>query len=277
MIAPQRPRRNPPWSEEELILALDLYLRWGLLDAANPAVTDLSKVLNNLTVHSERPDEARFRNPNGVALKLANFAAIDPNHPGRGMTRGGKRDAMVWDQYSSNQDTLAAIAAAIRDGHGLPTAEPPELTGSRIIEVEIEEQHVEHFQVYVTGQAIEAKRREQRLVLAYTDHLRDQDHRVARHMYRLGGSVSNLVCDIVDETDRVLYEAKGDVLRTSVRMGIGQLLDYRRFETPPMGLAILLPRRPAEDLIELIRSVPAAVVWRTKDGFESIQPPSEDV
>ena len=268
--------RNPPWAEEELILALDLYVRSGLLGAANPAVLDLSKVLNNLTIHSERPDEARFRNPNGVALKLANFAAIDPNHNGRGMTRGGKRDAIVWNRYSLDEDTLAATATAIRDGIGLP-AEPPEPTGPRIIEVEIEEQHVEHFQVSVPDQVNEATRREQSLVRAYVDHLRSQGHTVKRHRYPLGGSIPTLVCDLVDVTDQILYEAKGDVRRTSVRMGIGQLLDYRRFEPPSISLALLLPRQPAEDLIELISSIPAAAVWRTKDGFSSIQPPSEGV
>ena len=48
----ERPRRNPPWAEEELILALDLYLRAGLLDAEEQAVTDLSRDLNALTVHT---------------------------------------------------------------------------------------------------------------------------------------------------------------------------------------------------------------------------------
>ena len=42
---------------------------------------ELSHGLNALTLHPERPDAARFRNPNGVALKLANFAALDPNYP----------------------------------------------------------------------------------------------------------------------------------------------------------------------------------------------------
>ena len=93
----EKPRRNPPWAEEELILALDLYLREGLLDDKDQAVIELSGDLNALTVHSERPDAFRFRNPNGVALKLANFAALDPNYGGRGMTRGGRRDAEVWE------------------------------------------------------------------------------------------------------------------------------------------------------------------------------------
>ena len=133
---------------------------------------------------------------------------------------------------------------------------------------EIEAQHVERFLVTVPGKDIEADRRERRLVLAYRDHLESQGHEVTGHRYSLPESTSQLVCDLVDETDQVLCEAKGDVRRTSVRMAIGQLLDYRRFEPPTMSLAVLLPRKPPQDLVELIRSVPASAVWRTKDGFE---------
>ena len=270
----ERPPRNPPWAEEELILALDLYLRSGPLDDANPAVMDLSRILNDLTIQPERPDAGRFRNPNGVALKLANFAAIDPNYVGRGMTRGGKRDTEVWNRYASDEDTFSTTAAAIREGREPP---PPTVRldkPARPHVVEVEAQHVEQFQVSVPSQDIEATRREQSLVLKYVDHLRDMGHRVTRHRYPLLGSIPALVCDLVDETDRVLYEAKGDVRRTSVRMAVGQLLDSRRFEPPSMSLAILLPRQPAQDLIELIRSVPATAVWRTNDGFASIKPPT---
>ena len=88
-------RRNPPWAFDELVLALDLYLREGQLDDSHARVVELSQLLNHLPIHTIRPDLERFRNPNGVALKLANFAALDPNYPGVGMTRGGKRDAEV--------------------------------------------------------------------------------------------------------------------------------------------------------------------------------------
>ena len=268
----ERPSRNPPWAEEELILALDLYLRSGLLDDAAPAVVDLSRELNALTIHSERPDAVRFRNPNGVALKLANFAAIDPNYRGRGMTRGGKRDSEVWDRYASDEDTLVEAAAAVREGREQPAVRPAQPPRAHPIESEVEAQHVERFQVSVPDQVIEAARREQTLVLDYRDHLENSGHRVTRHQYELHESSSLLACDLVDETDHVLYEAKGDVRRTSVRMAIGQLLDYRRFEAPSMSLAVLLPREPVQDLIALIHSVPASAVWRTKAGFDSAQP-----
>ncbi len=266
------PPRNPSWAEEELILALDLYLRRGTLDSANPAVVELSRVLNALTIQPERPDAARFRNPNGVTLKLANFAAIDLTYPGRGMTRGGKRDTEVWDRYASDKDMLAEVAAAIREGHEPPSPTVRRDESARPEVVEVEAQHVERFQVSVSSQETESTRREQSLVLKYVDHLESLGHTVTRHRYHLQGTSSALVCDLVDETEHVLYEAKGDVRRTSVRMAIGQILDYKRFEPSSMSMAILLPREPSQDLIELIRSVPATAVWSIVDGFRSIPP-----
>ena len=138
--------------------------------------------------------------------------------------------------------------------------------------VRVEAQHVEQFDVSVSGEEIEATRREQSLVLAYADHLESQGHRVMRHMYRPPGLDSALACDLVDETDCVLYEAKGDVRRTSIRMAIGQLFDYCRFESEDMERAILLPQQPTQDLIALIHSAGVSAVWRTEDGFEKFQP-----
>jgi 5-methylcytosine-specific restriction enzyme A len=109
-----RASRNPKWARDELILALDLYLRHGLLDDRHPEVIELSRVLNTLPIHTVRPDAEKFRNPNGVALKLANFAAIDPNYHGAGMARGGQRDAEVWHRYANDRPTLARLAADLR-------------------------------------------------------------------------------------------------------------------------------------------------------------------
>src|ERR1039458_2470519 len=92
------PGRNPDWAEDELILALDLYLRDGALDDRDTRIIELSELLNSLPIHTTRPDVERFRNPNGVALKLANFSALDPNYPGVGMGRAERGDLHVWDR-----------------------------------------------------------------------------------------------------------------------------------------------------------------------------------
>lgn len=120
----RRPARNPVWERDELILALDLYFRLDrkVPDDADPEVVALSELLNLLPIHSDPPDEQRFRNPNGVALKLANFRALE--QPGHGMSRGGKRDRQVWDEFSGDPETLGRTANAIREGYGSPNAEP---------------------------------------------------------------------------------------------------------------------------------------------------------
>jgi len=260
-----------------LVLALDLYLREGLLGNKHSGVQDLSRALNALDLHAERPDADRFRNPNGVALKLANLAALDPNYPGHGMRRGGRRDAEVWERYASDEDALAEAASAVRKGLALPTQAPQEPDVPEVTEVDVEAQHVETFQTSVQGRSTEADRREQRLVRAYRQHLESRGHRVLRHKYSTQRFASPLFSDLIDVTEGVLYEAKGDVRRTSVRMAIGQLLDYRRFESDSMRLAVLLPRWPSRDLVALVHTVPASVVWRTGLGFDSERAPTGDL
>lgn len=75
--------RNPPWSRDELILALDLYMAHHprLPPKDGPEVRELSEVLNRLHRSpggDHRPD---LRNPNGCYLKLTNFRRFDPAYP----------------------------------------------------------------------------------------------------------------------------------------------------------------------------------------------------
>src|SRR5215470_11549725 len=105
---------NPAWATDELILALEVYLRQrGHIPSPRDAeIVELSDLLNGLPIHTVRPDLEKFRNPNGVVLKITNFAALDPQYPGAGMSRGSRLDAVVWDRYSSHQDQLRQVAEA---------------------------------------------------------------------------------------------------------------------------------------------------------------------
>lgn len=107
-------QRNPNWSRDELILALDLYLRAGRRGSSDAEVIECSNVLNRLPIHTVRPDLEKFRNPSGVALKLANFQALDPSYTGTGMTNGGRGDAAVWDDLHGDPAVVARLAAGIR-------------------------------------------------------------------------------------------------------------------------------------------------------------------
>lgn len=100
--------KNLPWSKEEIILALDLYFNphRGAVSSTNPNVIALSKVLNKLRATSQVNDEEKFRNPNGVSLKLSNFLALDPTYTGKGMSSYSKLDAELFRRYSNNLTLL---------------------------------------------------------------------------------------------------------------------------------------------------------------------------
>ena len=179
----ERPTDDRSWTEEQLILTLDCYLHFGRLNASHEAVITLSDFLNDLTLQSEGPSSKRFRNPNAVAFKLGNFASIDPNHAGRGMDRYSENDKVIWNQYSSDRDKLSSTAAAIRSGGKLPESSESETEEPSITNVNVEEQHVEQFLVSASDKTTFAYRREQRLVLAFKNHLEEQGHTVTRHKY----------------------------------------------------------------------------------------------
>ncbi len=109
--------RNPKWHRDEIILALDLYFRIepGQIHANNPKIIELSETLNLLPIHNERPDVQKFRNPNGVGLKLSNFLAIDPNFHGKGMKAFSKLDKEIFNEFVSKRNELSLIAKKIKD------------------------------------------------------------------------------------------------------------------------------------------------------------------
>lgn len=113
---------NPPWSRDELILALELYFRIHRVANRRAEIAELSRTLNALSSHEAHPDPGRFRNPNGVGMKLANFAAIDPEHEGISLRRGGRADREVWAEFTSDREALAREAARIRARVSLETS-----------------------------------------------------------------------------------------------------------------------------------------------------------
>jgi 5-methylcytosine-specific restriction protein A len=110
--------RNPPWSRDELILALDLYFRVNpaRASARHPEVQALSAFLNILPGQGRVADAGRFRNPNGVYMKLCNYLRLDPEYSGRGLVRGGHLEETIWAEYANDRARLQRTAAAIRAG-----------------------------------------------------------------------------------------------------------------------------------------------------------------
>lgn len=120
MDVPKGKSRNPPWTRDELILALDLYFRMDFIhnkSLQHPEIKKLSMLLNQLQIYGDRCDPARFRNSNGVYMKLGNFLHLDPDYKGIGLTRGSKLDEEVWNEFAKNRDKLKKLASELRSKH----------------------------------------------------------------------------------------------------------------------------------------------------------------
>jgi 5-methylcytosine-specific restriction enzyme A len=108
--------RNPKWHRDEIILALDLYFspERGPIDKSNPHIIQLSETLNKLPLFPERPDAEKFRNSNGVSLKLSNFLTLDPSYKGKGMEGGSKLDGIIFHEFVNDKQRLHSLANEIK-------------------------------------------------------------------------------------------------------------------------------------------------------------------
>jgi hypothetical protein len=142
---------------------------------------------------------------------------------------------------------------------------PASATSSVLIEPEVSRRSIS---VRAPIGETSARRREAELSAEFQAFLERQEHQVKRFQIRIKGTTSNLITDLYDVDDRVLYEVKASPSRENVRMAIGQLKDYsRHIEPANPKLAVLLPREPNEDLKDLLSSVNISVVWKEGMSF----------
>ncbi|NII24369.1 HNH endonuclease [Pseudoflavitalea sp. X16] len=88
---------NKLWARDELILALNLYLKlpFGKMHSRTPEIMHLANLID--------------RTPNSVAMRLTNFASVDPFHQQRGVKglEGGKKQVQpIWNEFINNRDEL---------------------------------------------------------------------------------------------------------------------------------------------------------------------------
>jgi predicted restriction endonuclease len=90
--------RAEKWSRSELIMAFNLYCRipFGRIHKSNPVIIDLARKIS--------------RTPSAVAMKMVNFASLDPMHQQRnvkGLQHGSKQDKAIWDEFHEHWEELA--------------------------------------------------------------------------------------------------------------------------------------------------------------------------
>jgi len=86
------------WSHDELLVTFNLYCRtpFGKMHQKNPDIVELAKAIG--------------RTPSAVAMKLTNFASLDPEEQRRGvkgLTSVSKNDREIWDAFHSDWEQLA--------------------------------------------------------------------------------------------------------------------------------------------------------------------------
>ena len=113
------PGRNAPWIRDELILALDLYVK----HSGNPPgkgsseIEELSKLLNTLGLARGQAGQGTYRNANGAYMKVMNFRRFDPHFTSagkKGLSHGNRLEEAVWNDFANEPAKLASVAAAIR-------------------------------------------------------------------------------------------------------------------------------------------------------------------
>lgn len=93
------------WTKEQLKLAFHLYcqLPFGRLHSRNPEIIQLAKLIG--------------RTPGAVAMKLVNFASLDPaiTSTGRaGLGNAGSLDKEVWAEFHADWEKLAVECEMLR-------------------------------------------------------------------------------------------------------------------------------------------------------------------
>jgi 5-methylcytosine-specific restriction protein A len=103
---------NPPWTRDEIILALDLFFEQGMvaLPDSHPKVIALSELLRGLPGNERWAANPKFRNPAGVSFKLANLLNIAT---GRGFPNGSSADRSVWSRFERRPQQVKYVAALI--------------------------------------------------------------------------------------------------------------------------------------------------------------------
>ena len=109
-------RRN--WEYDELLMALNLYCRlaFGQFHSRNKEVISLAETIN--------------RTPSAVALKLSNFAHLDPTLKQKGASNTSKLDRQIWEEFWANPEEIITRSTELFEAHQIPDQNLTTLVGT---------------------------------------------------------------------------------------------------------------------------------------------------
>ena len=104
------------WTEQELLVAMNLYCRtpFGRMHNGNPDIVALAAKLD--------------RTPSAIAMKLCNFASLDPTLTQKGLKGASKGDRAMWEAFHADWNGMSAKSETAFDAltkhDSVPASEP---------------------------------------------------------------------------------------------------------------------------------------------------------
>jgi hypothetical protein len=269
------------WTREEDILALNLFVNGGVvnggqfLSESHPLVVALSETLRALSTHPGVPREDHFRNPSGVAMKLMNLRAVerqvrlDRGMSGAevlpaGMKAYSAMDRSIFEEYFDRDFLGLAEDAGLILAGGQDTGAAPLSPTAQ--DRPVEGAGTAAYETAGTEGGIRT-RAEHDLVHRYATWAAGRGLEVVSRIYHEPGLARPFLCDLFLPARNTLIEAKSNDSRATIRMAIGQLLDYQHFEPSRPALAVLLPYQPAAEIKTLLAVVEISAISPHGDGF----------
>lgn len=126
---PRGTKRDVKWTWDEHVLALELYFESfpSLPSPKAKEIRKLSRELNRLGELNAVVRTEKYRNPEGVSMKLGNFRRHDSRHTEQtyddgkgnqvkkvGISRGAEGEGEVWSRYLNDEAGLRVAAALVR-------------------------------------------------------------------------------------------------------------------------------------------------------------------
>lgn len=108
---PTTTSRRRGWTRDELLLAFNLYCKipFGRMHRNNPEIVHLAALIG--------------RTPSAVAMKLVNFASLDPAHQRRnvtGLRNASRNDREIFQEFAEDWERLAFDSEQARERLGEP-------------------------------------------------------------------------------------------------------------------------------------------------------------
>jgi 5-methylcytosine-specific restriction enzyme A len=172
---------NPDWTNDETILALDLYFKCEgtIPPESDHRVEELSRVLKTFPWPVQVRRNERFRNSAGVAFKLQNLRSLETS---RGLKNVSKVDRLIWQRFGDRPSEVGELAASILNALSHDT--------ERLREPYIDDEDIE----FVEGRLLTEihKRRERH------PSLRRKLLAARRSRGRLSCDICGLICKVAD-------------------------------------------------------------------------------